>query len=186
MLNEIALLLVEDEPLILMGTQTALEEGGYTVMPASSGAKALAMLEAQHRELSGLITDIRLGSEPDGWALARHAKALNPHMPSYMPLAIAHMSGRRRASLGPRGAKALRGSTNTRMISTASYERRVLADLQERMLDPELVAVYVKEHQEEHARRAKAARRLSSRIERKLSEATTKIERLVAAIVWSW
>ena len=48
--------------------------------------------------------------------------------------------------------------------------------------DPELVAVYVKEYHEEHARRVKEARKLSSRTERKLADAIATIERLVAAI----
>lgn len=46
------------------------------------------------------------------------------------------------------------GCTNNRTISTESYENRVLAGLRERMLDPDLVEVFVAEYREEHAKRA--------------------------------
>jgi CheY-like chemotaxis protein len=81
MSNEALLLLVEDEPLILMTTQEDLEEAGFTVVTASSGAAAIAALEAHHSRLAGLITDIRLGDGPDGWEIARHARGLSPDMP---------------------------------------------------------------------------------------------------------
>ena len=71
---------------------------------------------------------------------------------------------------------------NNRQITTANYERRVLAGLQNRLLDPELVKIYVDEYQKEHARRAADARKQTMRTQRKLDEAKAKIGRLVAAI----
>lgn len=77
----VLLLLVEDEPLVLLSTQDALESGGYAVLPAANGAEAWEILQSRIDEISGLITDIRLGKGPDGWELARHARQLKPDLP---------------------------------------------------------------------------------------------------------
>lgn len=81
MTSQILLLLVEDEALILMIAQEALEEGGYTVLTAADGNEAMALLDDRHEQILGLVTDIRLGGSPDGWELARHARSLNHHVP---------------------------------------------------------------------------------------------------------
>jgi CheY-like chemotaxis protein len=73
----ILLLVVEDEPLILELAATVLIEGGFEVITASNGTEAVAALEQLSESLAGLVTDIRLGPEPDGWAIARHARELN-------------------------------------------------------------------------------------------------------------
>jgi DNA invertase Pin-like site-specific DNA recombinase len=72
--------------------------------------------------------------------------------------------------------------SNNRQITTAIYEQRVLSGLKERLLDPELVKVYVEEYQRERARRTADARRQAGRLERKQADASAKIDRLVAAI----
>lgn len=77
----VVLLVVEDEPLILMAIQDALEMGGYAVIPATSGHDALAVLGSRHHEIAGMITDVRLGTGPDGWAVSRHARTLKPEIP---------------------------------------------------------------------------------------------------------
>jgi hypothetical protein len=41
--------------------------------------------------------------------------------------------------------------TNNRQIITATFEDRVLSGLRERMLDLELVAIFVREYHGEHA-----------------------------------
>jgi CheY-like chemotaxis protein len=75
---EILVLLAEDEALIQISTQDALEGGGYRVIAVSNGDDALAVLDDRYRELAGLVTDVRLGDGPDGWEVARHARELNP------------------------------------------------------------------------------------------------------------
>jgi len=72
------LLLVEDGPLTLFSTQTALEEEGYRVVAARHGASAL---DALAEPLCGLITDIRLPGAVDGWDIAREARARWPDLP---------------------------------------------------------------------------------------------------------
>lgn len=74
------------------------------------------------------------------------------------------------------------GCSNNRLISTDSYEARVLEGLRERMLDPELVSIFVKEYHEEFARRAAQTRRDSTQLQRRHAEASRKLERLVEAI----
>jgi CheY-like chemotaxis protein len=75
------ILLVEDEPLILLVAQDALEAGGYTVLPAQLASEALSLLDSRCAELSGLVTDIRLPGGADGWEIARHARELRADLP---------------------------------------------------------------------------------------------------------
>lgn len=81
MAEAILLLVVDDEPLVLLAAQDALEAGGYTVLPIATGAEAIAAIDEQADRLSGLVTDIRLGAEPDGWTVARHAREHKPELP---------------------------------------------------------------------------------------------------------
>lgn len=74
-------LLVEDEPLVLLVAQDALEAGGFTVLPAQLASEALSLLDSRIAELSGLVTDIRLPGGSDGWELARHARELRSDLP---------------------------------------------------------------------------------------------------------
>jgi DNA-binding response OmpR family regulator len=79
--GEVVLLLVEDEPLIALAMQDALEDAGYRVLIAEDGHSGSAALQERIQEVSGLITDIRLGNGPDGWRLARQARADRPQLP---------------------------------------------------------------------------------------------------------
>ena len=86
-MDQPVLLLVEDEHLILMVAEEALEAGGYAVIVAGDGAEALSTLNARSGEFAGLITDVRLGAGPDGWEVARHARELQADLP------IVYMTG---------------------------------------------------------------------------------------------
>jgi CheY-like chemotaxis protein len=79
-------LLAEDEVLVADLIQDCLLDAGYEVVVAESGAAALRWVEGD-APLDGLITDIRMGEGPDGWALARRARELRPD------LAVVYMSG---------------------------------------------------------------------------------------------
>jgi CheY-like chemotaxis protein len=74
-------LYVEDEPLIQELGVTALEEAGFALVAAQSGAEAISLLDARAVEFKALITDIDLAKGPDGWMVARHARDLSPEMP---------------------------------------------------------------------------------------------------------
>lgn len=75
--SRILVLLADDEALIRAVMQEALESGGYAVLEASDGNEALAILEDRHAELSGFVTDIRLGPGPNGWEAGHRARELN-------------------------------------------------------------------------------------------------------------
>lgn len=81
MTNQILLLFAEDEPMITLNVEEALEGGGYSVLTASSGHDAMAVLDQHGSELAGVITDIRLGDGPTGWDVARHARELKADVP---------------------------------------------------------------------------------------------------------
>ena len=75
------ILLVEDEPLVLLVAQDALEAGGFTVIPSQLAWEALSLLDERDTELSGLVTDIRLPGGSNGWEIARHARELRADIP---------------------------------------------------------------------------------------------------------
>jgi DNA-binding response OmpR family regulator len=81
------LLLVEDEAAIIDVLEDALTESGFEVVKASDGTKALETIDAGASKFRAIITDIKLGPGPDGWAVASHAREIVPHMP------IIYMSG---------------------------------------------------------------------------------------------
>jgi DNA-binding response OmpR family regulator len=80
MMDRAVLLLVEDEPLLLVDLADVLEQAGFDVVQCGTGRKAFTALEGIGR-FQGIVTDIRLGSPPDGWEVAKHARELVPDMP---------------------------------------------------------------------------------------------------------
>jgi two-component system cell cycle response regulator CpdR len=83
----ILILLAEDENLISLSVEVALEDAGFTVHQVASGAEAIEALDQRHDHLSGVITDIKLADKIDGWAVARHARELIENVP------VVYMSG---------------------------------------------------------------------------------------------
>jgi CheY-like chemotaxis protein len=79
--QDATLLVVDDEEIVLKMTEHSLEEGGYTVVRARSGDEAIALLEAGKHDFAGLITDVNLGAELDGWRVAQRARELKPNLP---------------------------------------------------------------------------------------------------------
>lgn len=75
------LLLVEDEPLIALALQDTLESAGFEVLIAGNGHEGSAALDRVIHDISGLITDIRLGSGPNGWRLAQCARSKRADLP---------------------------------------------------------------------------------------------------------
>jgi DNA-binding response OmpR family regulator len=73
------ILIVEDEALLLLETETTLQDAGFEVVTATDGPSALA--EMAKREISGLVTDVNLGRVPTGWDIARRARELRSDLP---------------------------------------------------------------------------------------------------------
>ena len=74
-------LLVEDEFLIRDLVQSSLEDADFAVLSAGHGGDAIQMLDGARQRVEALITDVRLGEGPDGWAVARYARKLRPDLP---------------------------------------------------------------------------------------------------------
>jgi DNA-binding response OmpR family regulator len=91
------ILLVEDEPLIGLSLQDALHDAGYDVRIVHSGEEAIAELRSEGADAVGLITDIRLGSGPDGWEVAREARERDKQFP------VVYLSGDSAGEHGARG-----------------------------------------------------------------------------------
>ena len=73
---------VEDDPLIREITAVSLEDAGFEVVRAENAPAAFVALEAQgSRAIGAVITDINLGSGPDGWEVARRARLVNCDVP---------------------------------------------------------------------------------------------------------
>jgi DNA-binding response OmpR family regulator len=81
------ILVIDDEALISGLLEDALVDGGYCVQLAYTGDDAIAVLDAQHSEFAGLITDIRMPGSASGWDVARHARELCSDFP------VVYMSG---------------------------------------------------------------------------------------------
>lgn len=86
-MSNAAVLVVEDEQLILLDVESALEEAGFEIVAAHNAAQAIAAFDAEPGKFKGLITDIRLGTGQSGWEVARHLRQSNPTIP------VIYMSG---------------------------------------------------------------------------------------------
>ena len=73
------ILLIEDEPLIRMGTSAMLEDGGYRVLEAGDADEAQAVL-AEHPEISVVVTDVQMPGTTDGLALTSILKRDYSHI----------------------------------------------------------------------------------------------------------
>ena len=74
-------LYVEDDDLIRELSAAALEEAGFKVMVAESGAAAFDALDNDADPFCAMVTDVNLGAGPDGWEVARRARELNDTLP---------------------------------------------------------------------------------------------------------
>jgi CheY-like chemotaxis protein len=73
-------LVVEDEPDVLMMTARVLRDGGYDVLEAANGRVALDLLEGHQKRLDLLVTDVAM-PQIDGIELAARLRRTHPHLP---------------------------------------------------------------------------------------------------------
>jgi DNA-binding NtrC family response regulator len=109
------ILLVEDEILLCWILEEMLDESGYDVTLATTGADGLAAIEAP-RHFDLLITNIRLKDGPDGWSLAQRARELDPQIGV---LFVSGDSAHEHADKGVPGSKMLSKPFEARDIETA-------------------------------------------------------------------
>ncbi|ARS67569.1 response regulator [Sinorhizobium meliloti] len=75
------ILLADDEALLLIELEGALADAGFLVLAVTSGLRAIELLNSADSEIAGVVTDIRFGSFPDGWEVARVARENDADMP---------------------------------------------------------------------------------------------------------
>ena len=80
-------LLVEDEGLIRLTLAETLEDAGYTVVEASNGDEACALLR-ENDQFDVLLTDIQMPGAADGIDVAQRFHACHPDRP------VVFMTGR--------------------------------------------------------------------------------------------
>ena len=83
----VLLLLAEDDHTVAVVLHAALTDAGYEVLAAGNGNEAIREIEADAARFRAVVTDIQLGTGPEGWEIARRARELVPTMP------IVYMSG---------------------------------------------------------------------------------------------
>ena len=75
------ILLADDEALLLIEFEGALADAGFLVLAVTSASQAIKLLNSEDSEIAGVVTDIRFGSFPDGWEVARVARENDADMP---------------------------------------------------------------------------------------------------------
>lgn len=73
-------LIVDDEPLIRRVLRQTLEIADYTVLEASDGVEAIAMLEAHEHRVAAVVSDITM-PRMDGLVLAERLATAHPAVP---------------------------------------------------------------------------------------------------------
>ena len=74
-------LVVEDDPLVLLSAAETLREAGFTVTEAETADAALAVLRAASGGVDVLFTDVETPGELDGLGLARLVVETWPALP---------------------------------------------------------------------------------------------------------
>jgi CheY-like chemotaxis protein len=72
--QSVAVLVVEDEPLVLMDVASTFEDVGFKVYEAASADEALGLLE-EFAGIDALVTDVDLPGSIDGLELAHYARS---------------------------------------------------------------------------------------------------------------
>lgn len=91
------ILVVEDEALLAFDLEHELSAAGYKIEIATNGDDAIAALDKAGK-FAAVLTDIRLGSGADGWAVAAHARRLDANV------TIVYMSGDSSADWSSKGS----------------------------------------------------------------------------------
>jgi CheY-like chemotaxis protein len=87
-------LIVDDELDLLDTLRRLLGRCGYTCLTASSGAEAIALIDAEAPDV--VVTDLHM-SGIDGMAVARHAQGQRPPIPVVLITACATREAERQA-----------------------------------------------------------------------------------------
>ncbi len=75
------ILVVEDEPLILMVAAECLEDAGYEVMTAEHALEAIALIQQSSVKFTVLVTDYHMPHDVTGGQLVQHMRQSYPDIP---------------------------------------------------------------------------------------------------------
>ena len=75
----IALVVVDDEPIIRMNTPNIIADEGYSIVEATTADEAYAFLD-RHSSLQLFFTDVQMPGELNGFAPARKVQERWPHI----------------------------------------------------------------------------------------------------------
>ncbi|WP_425988404.1 response regulator [Brevundimonas sp. TWP2-3-2] len=81
MSDSVCVFVVDDEALILMTIEHALEDGGFDHKSVMSAEEAVTLFREHGQNCRALITDVNLGGELTGWDVARNAREKFPTLP---------------------------------------------------------------------------------------------------------
>jgi DNA-binding response OmpR family regulator len=79
--SAVLILVVEDDPAAGDELKRALEAAGFRVMLVESGEKATSAFDENAGEIGGLVADVKLGGNINGWDVARHAREVDQDLP---------------------------------------------------------------------------------------------------------
>lgn len=82
-------LVVEDEPLILMSAAECLEDAGHEVMTAGHGLEAMTLIELWPVRFTTLVTDYHMPHGVTGAQLVQHMRQSYPDIPMLITTALA-------------------------------------------------------------------------------------------------
>ena len=91
-------LIVDDDLILNFANCETLKDSGFDAVGVHCAATAFEAVDGA-AELSALVTDIDLGTGPDGFEVARRARAANPHLP------VVYISGTAEARFRSEGVK---------------------------------------------------------------------------------
>lgn len=74
------ILVVDDEPLLVMALEDHLVDAGFAVVTACSVEQAMRRLDEHSRSIHALVTDVRMPGGQNGWDLARMARERDPSL----------------------------------------------------------------------------------------------------------
>ncbi|WP_426038878.1 response regulator [Brevundimonas sp. DC300-4] len=81
MSDSVCVFVVDDEALILLTIEHALQDGGFDHKSAMSAEEAVTLFREHGENCRALITDVNLGGELKGWDVARNAREKFPTLP---------------------------------------------------------------------------------------------------------
>ena len=96
-------LVVEDEAIVLVLSESIIQHAGYHTITASTLAEALALIDS-NIEIDVVLTDVCLGSEQEGgFAVGRAAQVKRPGIPVLYTTARALTDGLKALAAEPNG-----------------------------------------------------------------------------------